>query len=950
MTSSRIRWPAGWALLAAIYIVAGKLGLALALLNPSATAVWPPTGISLAAVLLFGPRVWPAIFLGAFITNEITAGTVGTSLLIAGGNTLEALIGAALVNRFARGRAVFDAADSTLRFVVLAGLMSTAVSATIGVTTLWVFGLSTGSAYIPTWLTWWLGDAAGAVVVAPVLLLWHRDPHARWQAGRWIELLALSGAVLAAAWVVFAQSAYPIAFLCLPIVAWAAVRFGQREAATATFILSAVAIWQSVHGRGTFGGHTVNEVLLLLQSFMVVTSIVGLTLGASTTGRRIAEHQLQRANDELEARVRARSQELQSAHDELLATEARLKEAQTLAHVGSWAWNVADDSEWWSEELYRICGIEPESFTPSYRAFMAMVPADERAAVDAIVHKAFSDHQPFQFEHRIVRPDGSVRVLNSHGQVVVDHGGRVVRMSGASQDITARKMDEEIIRRSESRLQTIIDAEPACVKLVSREGILLDMNRAGLEMIGADISGDVRGRPISELIHPEDLERFLEIHQAAADGRPGRAEFRIRGLDGRERWVDSHLVPFDAPAGADAEERAVLSVTSDVTERKRLEDQLRQSQKLEAVGLLAGGIAHDFNNLLTAIGGYTEVVLKTFAEGDARRDDLMEVSKAAERAAALTRRLLAVSRRQVLQPTVLDVNGMVTNVQKLLQRTIPENIEIQPELSPDLDLVRADRGQLEQVVLNLAINAGDAMPRGGRLRLITQTIDVDEASARRRPAMPPGRYVRLTVSDTGTGMAKETQAHIFEPFFTTKTHGKGTGLGLATVYGIVKQSNGFIWVESELGRGTRFEIYLPAVRDAVEPEIPVIAAPRFAIGSQTILLAEDDGAVRRFARNILANHGYTVLDARDGDEALARAREHTGAIDLLVTDVVMPGLSGRDLAVRLTAERPDVRVLYTSGYSETMIVRAGIEPGLKLLPKPFLPADLLQKVGETLAA
>jgi len=523
-------------------------------------------------------------------------------------------------------------------------------------------------------------------------------------------------------------------------------------------------------------------------------------------------------------------------------------------------------------------------------------------------------------------------------------------MSGASQDITARKIDEEIIRRSESRLQTIIDAQPACVKLVSRDGILLDMNRAGLEMIGADISGDVQGRPISELIHPEDLERFLEIHHAAADGRPGRAEFRIRGLDGRERWVDSHLVPFDAPAGADAEERAVLSVTSDVTERKRLEDQLRQSQKLEAVGLLAGGIAHDFNNLLTAIGGYTEVVLKTFDEGDARHDDLMEVSKAAERAAALTRQLLAVSRRQVLQPTVLDVNGMVTNVQKLLHRTIPENIEIQLELSPDLELVRADRGQLEQVVLNLAINAGDAMLRGGRLRLTTKTIDVDEASARRRPPMPPGRYVRLTVSDTGTGMAKETQAHIFEPFFTTKTLGKGTGLGLATVYGIVKQSSGFIWVESELGRGTTFEIYLPAVRDAVELEIPVIPAPRFAIGSQTILLAEDEGAVRRFARNILANHGYTVLDARDGDEALALAREHTGAIDLLVTDVVMPGLSGRDLAVRLTAERPDVRVLYTSGYSENMIVRAGIEPGLKLLPKPFLPADLLQKVGETLAA
>jgi len=949
MTSLRIRWPADWALLAAIYILAGKLGLALAFLNPSATAVWPPTGIALAAVLLFGQRVWPAIFLGAFITNEITAGTVGTSLLIAGGNTLEALIGASFVNRFARSRAAFDAADSTLRFVVLAGLMSTAVSATIGVTTLWLFGLSTGSAYAPTWLTWWLGDAAGAVVVAPVLLLWHGDPHTRWQAGRWRELLALSGTVIAVAWLVFAQSAYPISFLCLPLVAWAAVRFGQREAATATFILSAVAIWQTVHGRGTFGGHTVNQTLLLLQSFMVVTSIVGLTLGASTTGRSIAEYQLQRANDELEARVRARSQELQSAYDKLLATESRLKEAQTLAHVGSWEWNVADDREWWSEELYRICGIEPRSFTPSYRAFMAMVPADEHAVIEAIVQKAFSDHQPFQFEHRIVRPDAGVRVLSSHGRVVVDDAGRVIRMSGASQDITSRKTDEEIIWRSESRLQTIIDAEPACVKLVSREGILLDMNRAGLDMIGAKTLADIEGRPVSELIHPEDLERFFEIHRAAADGRPGRAEFRIKGFDGGERWVDSRLVPFDAQIEGHAK-RAVLSVTSDVTEQKRLEDQLRQSQKLEAIGLLAGGIAHDFNNLLTAIGGYTEMVLKTLDEGDARHEDLLEVAKATQRAAALTRQLLAVSRRQVLQPTVLDLNGMVTNVQKLLHRTIPENIEIQLELRPDLELVRADRGQLEQVVLNLAINAGDAMPRGGRLRLITETVDVDEASARRRPPMSPGRYVRLTVSDTGAGMAKETQDHIFEPFFTTKTLGKGTGLGLATVYGIVKQSSGFIWVESELGRGTAFEIYLPAVRDAVEPEIPETPARRFVGGSQTILFAEDDGAVRRFARGILASHGYTVLDARDGDEALAIARKYTGAIDLLIADVVMPGLSGRDLAARLAAERPDVRVLYTSGYSENMIVRAGIEPGLKLLPKPFLPADLLQKVGETLAA
>ena len=530
-----------------------------------------------------------------------------------------------------------------------------------------------------------------------------------------------------------------------------------------------------------------------------------------------------------------------------------------------------------------------------------------------------------------------------------DHQGLVTGAIGVSLDVTERQAAQETLRASEQRLQTIIDAEPACVKLVSRDGVVLDVNRAGLEMLGAKALSDVKGRPVKDIVHPDDVDRFFEVHDAAVAGRPGRAEFRITGFDSSEHWVDSRMVPFDV-TGTPGSERGVLSVTSDVTERKQLEAQLQQAQKLEAIGLLAGGIAHDFNNLLTAIGGYTEIVLASFDERDRRREDLLEVSKAAQRAAALTRQLLAVSRRQVLQPTVLDVNAMVTSIQKLLHRTVPENIDIQLDLTSAANMVRADRGQLEQVVLNLGINAGDAMPRGGRLTIAAQSVDVDHLAAARRPPMPPGRYVRLVVSDTGTGMAPETQAHIFEPFFTTKAGGTGTGLGLATVYGIVKQSNGFIWVDSAVGRGTTFEIYLPAVDDSVEAELPAARTSQFTGGSQTILLAEDDGAVRRFARQILTTHGYTVLYARDGDEALAVARGHSGTIDLLVTDVVMPGLSGRDLAARLSVERPDVRVLYTSGYSEQMIIRSGLNTGLTLLPKPFLPGDLLQKVGETLAA
>jgi len=449
-----------------------------------------------------------------------------------------------------------------------------------------------------------------------------------------------------------------------------------------------------------------------------------------------------------------------------------------------------------------------------------------------------------------------------------------------------------------------------------------------------------------ERIHPEDREGVRNAIDDAIDAhRDVEFEYRVLWPDGTEHRISSSAQFFHDDAGVPLR-GAGISV--DVTEKRSLEDQLRQSQKMEAIGSLAGGIAHDFNNLLTAIGGYTDLVLCTFDASDERRDDLQEVAKAAQRAAGLTRQLLAVSRRQILQRTVLDVSAMVADVQKLLRRTVPENINLQLELSRVVDSVRADRGQLEQVVLNLAINAGDAMPQGGVLHLATATVDIDEAWAHRHVPMPAGRYVRLTVRDTGTGMTADTQARIFEPFFTTKERGKGTGLGLATVYGIVKQSDGFIWVDSRVGRGTTFEIYLPVVHGVVEPPVQVEYPIESSGGSQTILLAEDDGAVRRLTRDILTNHGYTVLDARDGDEALATAQHYPNTIHLLITDVVMPGLSGRDLAAHVAAERPDIRVLYTSGYTENIMLRSGFEHGLALLAKPFLPIGLLEKVREVL--
>jgi two-component system cell cycle sensor histidine kinase/response regulator CckA len=512
----------------------------------------------------------------------------------------------------------------------------------------------------------------------------------------------------------------------------------------------------------------------------------------------------------------------------------------------------------------------------------------------------------------------------------------------------ALRRSQETISRSERRLQAIIDAEPACVKLVSKDGLLLDMNRAGLAMVDADDVSQLAGRPIMEFVHPDDRSRYLERHHAVLDGSPGRMEYRVVGLKGRERSVDSRSVPFDTIANGSSPERAVLSVTTDITERKRLEMELRGAQRMEAVGRLAGGIAHDFNNLLTAVSGFTDLVLRTLDENDARRTDLVEVQKGAMRAAALTHQLLAFSRRQILQPKVLDVSALVAEVEKLLDRTIGENIELILDFDPTLEPVLADPGQLEQVVLNLAVNARDAMPHGGQLRFSTEMVDVDRAAAERRVPMPPGRYVRLTIADTGTGIAPDIVPHIFEPFFTTKAD-KGTGLGLATVYGIVKQSGGYVWVTSQLGLGTSFEIYLPPVQGAAEALVRVETSGPVTGGTETILLAEDDTAVRRLSSTALRQCGYTVLEARDGEDALRLARSVADRdIHLLITDIVMPGVSGRELAAQLTLERPGMRVLYTTGYAEATTMQEAVDRQTQLLAKPFLPNDLVRLVRERL--
>jgi signal transduction histidine kinase len=399
-----------------------------------------------------------------------------------------------------------------------------------------------------------------------------------------------------------------------------------------------------------------------------------------------------------------------------------------------------------------------------------------------------------------------------------------------------------------------------------------------------------------------------------------------------------------------AAERAASDLRHAATQQSLLERQLIESQKMEGIGRLAGGVAHDFNNLLTAILGYTDLLESQLGDENLK-SDLREIRLAGERAAALTGQLLAFSRRQILQPRTLDLNSVVSNIEKMLLRLIGEDITMVTHLEPALGSVKADPGQLEQVIMNLAVNARDAMPEGGTLTLETANAALGPDFVAIHPGALAGAHAVLTVADTGVGMSDEVRSHAFEPFFTTKERGKGTGLGLATAYGIVKQSGGYITVESEPGRGTSFRIYLPVVADTAAPsrlgEHPTLP-PR---GSETVLLVEDESGVRRLARKILEARGYTILEAASGDEALEIARSHTGLIHLVATDVIMPGMSGRVLWDRLRVLSPDSRVLFMSGYTDDAIARHGVlEPGIAFLQKPFTPRGLAEKVRDVLDA
>ncbi len=503
------------------------------------------------------------------------------------------------------------------------------------------------------------------------------------------------------------------------------------------------------------------------------------------------------------------------------------------------------------------------------------------------------------------------------------------------------------LRATEASFQTLVEHAPVGIYRSTPQGRFLSVNAAVVRMLGYESAADVLALDMGRDVYADAAERQRLVERDSySDRQYDNVEATWKRRDGRLLTVQLSVRAVRNGAG---QVEYYETFVRDVTDQRRLQHQVLQSQKMEAVGRLAGGIAHDFNNLLTVITSYSDLLLEDLAPGDAKRDDLEQVRKAADGAAALTRQLLAFSRQQVVEPRVVSLNTVIEGLQKILRRVIGEDIELTTTLAPDLGAVRADVGQLEQVLMNLAVNARDAMPTGGKLTIETANVEHDPDYAREQEAAAVSRFVMLAVSDTGIGMDEATKARIFEPFFTTKELGKGTGLGLATVYGIVRQSGGFIWVYSEPGMGTTFKIYLPQV-DAVAAAAAATAAPGASRrGTETVLLVEDAAAVRAVTHQALARQGYTVLDAPNGAEALRIAASHPGPIHLLLTDVVMPGLSGRQLSDQLARLRPDTKVLYTSGYTDDAVVRHGVlESGIAYLQKPFTVDGLARKVREVL--
>jgi two-component system cell cycle sensor histidine kinase/response regulator CckA len=695
---------------------------------------------------------------------------------------------------------------------------------------------------------------------------------------------------------------------------------------------------------------------LILLAFLAAAAIgifVTRAMVREVEQRERTKREARKLSDDLEKKVAERTEELARAirHLESEATERRRKEEDLLRLAAIVECSedaiIAADLDGkitdWNAGAEKMFGYS--------RAEAAGMPV-------TIIASPERKHEALEIQARIrrgarvinqetlrLKQDGTTVHVSLTVSPIRNQAGRLTGSAAIVRDISERIEMEAALRRSEANFRSVIENSPYGALRTLLDGRILLANPAVVRMLGYSSEGEILSLNMARDIYRNAADRTRVIEQSRSTDYLKDIEVEWKHRSGSPIMVrfSSHVVKDQA-----GEIDHFDLMVQDITKQRNLEDQLRQAQKMEAIGRLAGGIAHDFNNLLGVIIGYSELAMDQIEPASAVRGQVEQIRRAGERASALTRQLLAFSRQQVLDTKTLNLNAIISDMAQMLLRLIGEDIELQTKLESGLHAVRGDQGQIEQVIMNLAVNARDAMPQGGKLMIETCNVTVEADELQRHTSMMPGDYVLLTISDTGMGMDTETQAHIFEPFFTTKVQGKGTGLGLATVYGVVKQSGGYIWVYSEPGVGATFKVYLPRVLDELQTSIPADRGNSHQPAA-TVLVVEDEASLRTFTCTLLQNNGYTVLEAGDGEEALVLAGKYKGPIHLLLTDMIMPGMNGPAVAEKLASVHPEAKVLFMSGYTG-FVSRGLIDPHAVLVSKPFTREELLRKIQQVLGS
>jgi PAS domain S-box-containing protein len=949
--------PQGWTrprvilsslVLAALYFAVGRWGLHLYSLSGLAAPIWIPSGLSLAALVCYGLDLWPGILLGAFLTNWTLGANGPVALAIAGGNTLEALVSYFLLQQFGFNPALRKVRD-VYTLTALVGITGALVSATIGVGVMNLAHMLHNASFLAHWQMWWWGDILSLWIIAPLGMVWVRQTtYPKWSYSQFLELVAMLGLITLVTQFVFGfQSTVPLDGMHLPYIIfppalWLAYRLGPRGTVISNFLVAVIGIRHTVERTGPFGTWPIHYSFFSLQMFLGILALTSLVFAALVEER--AESRL--FITESERRFRSL---IENSSDGILLLNAMgivMYIAPTRRRLLGYP-----DEELIGHSVFDL--LHPEDAPSVHHAFQELLSQSSHVAtVQARVR-----HQEGSWRwveatasNALDNPSMHAIVVNFHDVTLNKEAEALLRQSHEDLEQRVEERTRDLIeanarlRESEERFRLLVEGvEEYAIFSLDLNGNVTTWN-SGAERLKKYQAAEIIGSHFSRFYTPEDIQnekpqRFLQ--RAAQEGHARDEGWRIR-KDGSRFFADVLLTALRDKSG---QLKGYAKLTRDITSRVEMEralqlkeEELFQARKLEAIGRLAGGVAHDFNNLITGILGISQELKNTLSTNDPRREEVEEVIKASHRAFDVTRQLLAFGRRQIVSPKIIDLNASIRDFTRLLHRLIGEDVRLELSLG-EAGHVKMDPGNLSQILLNLTLNARDAMPRGGTITLRTFTLPVQANSS-----MPqPHPTVVLEVSDSGKGMNKETLDHIFEPFFTTKTE-KGTGLGLATVYGIVKQSDGDITVHSEENQGTVFRITLPQASHEPVLEHPV-SLSRPSVGHETILVIEDEDIVRRVVVKRLKNAGYTVFDASDGKKALDLWSERGSEVQMIITDVVMPEMNGREVVTRIRTTHPAVAVLYMSGYPEEIITHRGtLEPGINFIEKAALQRDLLPTV------